>query len=64
MAGNTKKILITGGAGYCGSVLTPQLLDMGYHVIVYDIQYFNIVVVIFNELHKFLEFSKYFAFAL
>ena len=41
MAGNTKKILITGGAGYCGSVLTPQMLEMGYHVTVYDIQYYG-----------------------
>jgi nucleoside-diphosphate-sugar epimerase len=36
-----KKILITGGAGYCGSVLTPQLLDLGYEVVVYDIMYYG-----------------------
>ena len=36
-----KKILITGGAGYCGSVLTPQLLDRGYRVTVYDILYYG-----------------------
>ena len=36
-----KNILITGGAGYCGSVLTPQLLDMGYVVTVYDILYYG-----------------------
>ncbi len=36
-----QKILITGGAGYCGSVLTPQLLDMGYEVTVYDILYYG-----------------------
>jgi nucleoside-diphosphate-sugar epimerase len=34
-------ILITGGAGYCGSVLVPQMLDMGYKITVYDIQYYG-----------------------
>lgn len=36
-----KKVFITGGAGYCGSKLVPQLLDAGYAVTVYDILYFG-----------------------
>lgn len=35
------KILITGGAGYAGHVLTPQLLDDGYDVVVYDTLWFG-----------------------
>ena len=36
-----KSIFLTGGAGYCGSRLTPQLLKLGYRVTVYDIMYFG-----------------------
>ncbi len=41
MSKKPNHILITGGAGYCGSVLVPQLLDMDYRVTVYDIQYYG-----------------------
>jgi nucleoside-diphosphate-sugar epimerase len=36
-----ENILITGGAGYVGGVLTPRLLDAGYRVTVYDALYFG-----------------------
>ena len=35
------KILITGGAGYLGSILTTQLVDSGHQVTVIDILEFN-----------------------
>jgi len=34
-------VFITGGAGYIGSLLVPQLLASGYKVTVYDIMYFG-----------------------
>lgn len=36
-----KKIFITGGAGYCGSLLVPILLDLGHQICVYDIMFFS-----------------------
>ena len=36
-----KRVLITGGAGYVGSLLTPTLIGAGYEVVVYDIMYYG-----------------------
>ena len=36
-----KKILVAGGAGYVGHMLTPQLLAAGYAVVVYDMMWYG-----------------------
>lgn len=38
---NDKSIVVLGGAGYCGSRLVPQLLDLGYTVTVFDTFWFG-----------------------
>lgn len=36
-----KKVLVTGACGYKGSVLVPKLLNAGYQVVAFDIQWFG-----------------------
>ena len=36
-----KKIFVTGGAGYVGSFLVPELIDKGHEVTVYDTMFFG-----------------------
>lgn len=35
------RVLLTGGCGYCGSVLVPKLLNAGHEVKVWDVQWFG-----------------------
>ena len=41
MSPDLKNVLVTGGAGYVGHVLTPRLLAEGYNVTVYDTLFFG-----------------------
>jgi len=36
-----EKVLVTGGAGYVGAVLTPKLIEAGCHVTVYDLMIYG-----------------------
>ena len=51
----TKKILITGGAGYIGSMLTSKLVKLGYDVTVIDLLKYSTNSL--NHLHLFKNFK-------
>src|SRR3989344_2473034 len=53
-----KKVLITGGAGYVGTSLIPQLLDKGYRVTVFDCLLCDGDVLIPFSLNKNFNFIK------
>ena len=38
-----KKIFITGGGGYVGSMLSSKLIDYGYEVTIYDLMIYKIL---------------------
>ncbi len=41
MSNEIKSVFVTGGAGYCGSLLVPKLLQLGFKVTVYDLLFFG-----------------------
>ena len=52
-----KKILITGGAGYIGSMLSTELVNLGYKVTVIDLLKYSetsLNHLYFNKLFKFI----------
>ena len=38
-----KKIFLTGGGGYVGSMLASKLIDLGYEVTIYDLMIYKII---------------------
>jgi len=52
------KVLITGGAGYIGSMLVPELLIAGHHVRVLDSLLFNQTSLLTYLIHEKFEFIK------
>ena len=50
-----KKILVTGGAGYIGSMLVSRLVTLGYEVTVIDVLKFSSKSL--NHLHSFKNFK-------
>jgi len=53
-----ERILITGGAGYIGSVLAPMLLEQGHHVTIYDNFLYGAQPVLGFSMHPHVELVK------
>jgi len=50
-----ENVLITGGAGYVGSALVPELLKKGYKVLVYDLYLYGDVFVPFKDYRNLIQ---------
>ena len=46
-----KNIMITGGAGYVGSILVPKLLKLGHNVTVYDLMIYGESTIVIIKSH-------------
>jgi len=53
-----QKILLTGGAGYIGAMLTPLLLERGHHVTIFDNFMYGAQPVLGFSMHPHLELVK------
>ena len=47
-----KRVLVTGGAGYVGSVLVPRLIEAGYYVTVLDLYLYGLDIFAKYRGHK------------
>src|SRR5205823_10777021 len=41
MTGSPRTVLVTGGSGFAGGYVVRELLDRGYHIVVYDLADFR-----------------------
>jgi nucleoside-diphosphate-sugar epimerase len=53
-----ERVLLTGGAGYIGSLLAPLLLEQGYHVTILDTFVYGAQPVLGFSMHPQLELTK------
>jgi nucleoside-diphosphate-sugar epimerase len=45
------RILVTGGAGYVGHLLVPQLADLGHEIVVFDTMWFGAAFTATERIH-------------